>query len=285
MTRLAVILAFALPACAEDDPPPEIIEGESAGIDNSPVAGDCDEMDNGDPYADCVESFAPADDASFGHDGLPDIVLGPPNGLGDAGGSMDIVSLGCGGQITLFFDEPGIVDGPGPDLLVFENPFVMNDETFAEPARVLVSDDGVTWGGFGCELDGMGTWPPNRLRGHRARVPPTATPEATRSTWPTWACPTRGTFGWWTCPRPTLATRCGASAPRGASTSTRWRRWSTTDDVCCSPRCCCCYPWPATRPRSPRVGSAIRSGSCRRRSTPTRSCGRWARTCAPASSA
>ena len=78
---------------------------------------------------------------------------------------MDIVSLGCGGQITLFFDEPGIVDGPGPDLLVFENPFTMNDETFAEPARVLVSEDGQTWGGFPCELDATGTWPPTGCAG------------------------------------------------------------------------------------------------------------------------
>jgi hypothetical protein len=53
-----------------------------------------------------------------------------------------VLSLGCGGELTLYFDDPAIVDGPGPDFIVFENPLPTGDMTFAEPARVLVSADG-----------------------------------------------------------------------------------------------------------------------------------------------
>src|SRR5690554_4483123 len=62
-------------------------------------------------YADEVVTFDPAEGTSFGHDRLPEIVLGPP------GGFFDVASLGCGGEIVLRFDEPGIVDGPGVDLI------------------------------------------------------------------------------------------------------------------------------------------------------------------------
>jgi hypothetical protein len=110
-----------------------------------------------DPFADCIDDFSPTDGVSFGHDRLPDVVLGPPQGPP----GMGVASLGCGGRITLYFEEPGIVDGPGPDFIVFENPFVTGDITFAEPARVLVSDDGVHWAAFECDVSGGETaWPP-----------------------------------------------------------------------------------------------------------------------------
>lgn len=49
-----------------------------------------------------------------------------------------VVSLGDGGSATLTFDVV-IADGPGPDLVVFENPF---DDYFLELAFVEVSSDG-----------------------------------------------------------------------------------------------------------------------------------------------
>ncbi len=121
-----------------------------------PVDGICDAMDQGatDPFADCVESFDPAAEASFGHDALPSVVLGPPQGGGEAMGSTDVVSLGCGGSITVQFGEPWPQDGPGADLLVFENPFGAGDAAFVEPAKVWVSADGEIWRSFGCEPDG-----------------------------------------------------------------------------------------------------------------------------------
>lgn len=111
------------------------------------------------PAADCVESFSPAAGATFGHDRMPEVVLGAPHGA--EGGGTDVVSLGCGGSIVLAFDGPGIVDGPGPDFIVFENPFVVGDETFTEPALVSVSADGERWYTFPCSgLDGRAAWPP-----------------------------------------------------------------------------------------------------------------------------
>ena len=74
------------------------------------------------PFAGRVVSFTPGEFAGFGQEGLPHIVLGPPHGAGAGMGSLDVLSLGRGGDIVL---ELGLllVDGPGVDLLVFENPF------------------------------------------------------------------------------------------------------------------------------------------------------------------
>jgi hypothetical protein len=102
----------------------------------------------GDPFADDLVEFSPGEATVFGHDELPEIVLGPP------GGTVDVASLGCEGTIVLEFEAPGIVDGPGPDLIVFENAF---SEDFPEPGEVSVSEDGLTWSVFPCEpisLDG-----------------------------------------------------------------------------------------------------------------------------------
>ncbi|MEM6292685.1 MAG: cell surface protein [Myxococcota bacterium] len=169
-------LAFAWGCDAPDDDEPDggLVETDGAdepGIDASEVEGVCTPGDGDGPFADCIESFEPGPDAAFGHEGLPDIVLGPPVPDPGGGGSLDVASLGCGGVITLFFDPPGIVDGPGDDFVVFENPFATGDETFAEPARVLVSDDGRVWFAFDCQLDGQGTWPPAGCAGVNPVIP------------------------------------------------------------------------------------------------------------------
>ncbi|MEM7304173.1 MAG: PEP-CTERM sorting domain-containing protein [Pseudomonadota bacterium] len=63
----------------------------------------------------------------------------PTNALGVAeGNSFDIVSLGAGGYIDLMFSN-SIYNGPGWDLVIFENGF---SDTFLELARVLVSTNG-----------------------------------------------------------------------------------------------------------------------------------------------
>lgn len=132
-TTIAIFLLSTTGACDPDQP----------------RVGACDpDTPDSDPYADCVEELVAVEDSDFGHDALPEIVLGPP------GGTLDVASLGCGGAITLGFDEPAIVDGPGPDLIVFENPFAPE---FPEPGRVSVSEDGEAWHVFDCDpvtLDG-----------------------------------------------------------------------------------------------------------------------------------
>ena len=87
----------------------------------------------------------------FGRDAMPAIALGPPRGGGEALGSLDVVSLGNGGLVGLAFAGNGIVDGPGADFIVFENPFVTAGVVFAELATVSVSEDGVRWHTFACD--------------------------------------------------------------------------------------------------------------------------------------
>lgn len=91
---------------------------------------------------------------SFGQDGFPASVLGGPYGQGETAGSLDVVSLGDGGFVELAFYDRVIIDGAGPDFIVFENAFHAGDADgplFFEPARVSVSEDGVTWYKFPCE--------------------------------------------------------------------------------------------------------------------------------------
>lgn len=138
-TKASAACVLALLACAPAD--------ESPG--------------EGDAFADAVVSFEPAPDSYFGHELLPDIVLGPP------GGVYDVASLGCEGVIVLELDEPGIVDGPGVDLIVFENSFGLD---FPEPGEVAVSVDGEVWETFACD--------PVTLSGCAGVTPTAATPDS-----------------------------------------------------------------------------------------------------------
>ncbi|HSP98189.1 MAG TPA: dockerin type I domain-containing protein [Candidatus Dormibacteraeota bacterium] len=101
-----------------------------------------------DPFADAVVDLTVGDGGGFGTDMLPGIVLGPPRGGGAVQQSLDVVSLGNDGVITLRFDLPLICDGPGPDFTVFENAFHVGTPEgpiFEEYGIVSVSQDGVTF--------------------------------------------------------------------------------------------------------------------------------------------
>ena len=100
-----------------------------------------------------VVSFEAGGCAGFGESEMPGIVEGPPVGAGADQGSLDVLSLGNGGTIVLAFGPNAIVDGPGADFLVFENPFDVGGDPshlYAEPGEVSVSDDGVSWTTFPC---------------------------------------------------------------------------------------------------------------------------------------
>jgi len=104
-------------------------------------------------FATQVESFTAGPGPDFGQADLPDVVLGAPKGAGAVNGSFDVVTLGNGGSITLSFAPSSIVDGPGPDFIVFENPFYVSgdsDAPFAELATVEVSEDGEHFEAFPC---------------------------------------------------------------------------------------------------------------------------------------
>ena len=103
-------------------------------------------------YASKVVSFTKGEKGGLHEDQLPGIVLGPPRGGGCCAGSLDVLSLGDGGEVVLSFDAP-IVDEPGVDFLVFENAFQIAgnpDAILAEPGEVSVSEDGERWTTFPC---------------------------------------------------------------------------------------------------------------------------------------
>jgi len=112
---------------------------------------------------DRVVDFSPVDPASYGHNKMPDVVLGFPGESSPTTGSVEVASLGTGGSITLEFTRSMIVDGPGPDFIVFENAFFCTvpesaeDDygVFAEPMIVEVSQDGEVWHQFPFDEDAL----------------------------------------------------------------------------------------------------------------------------------
>ncbi|WP_156338998.1 cell surface protein [Chondromyces crocatus] len=106
--------------------------------------------------ASCVLSFTPGEGSGFGMEEYPEIVYGPPHGGSSSSGSLHVLSLGKGGEIALGFGGNTIVDGPGPDFIVFENPFLVGGDpmkVFKELGEVSVSADGETWTTFPCQAD------------------------------------------------------------------------------------------------------------------------------------
>ncbi len=150
----ALAAPLALCACGDaggpDTPAPDAGPGT---VDAGPDAG----SRPSDPYADEVVSFQAGEGAGFGQDRFPSVVLGAPVGVGPDNGSLDVLSLGRGGSITLRFTDVAAVDGPGVDLLVFENAFAIPGGVYTETGMVEVSDDGATWRSFPCaaaDVDG-----------------------------------------------------------------------------------------------------------------------------------
>ena len=129
--------------------------GESASAGTSHVGGPGQDAVGVDAAAANVGVFAAevvskklGEGSGWGTDELPDIVLGAPRGGGENKGGLHVLSLGKGGEIVLRL-RVAVIDGPGPDLIVFENPFV----GWVETGRVAVSDDLKTWHTFPCACD------------------------------------------------------------------------------------------------------------------------------------
>ena len=138
---------------ADDD----AADDDTAMPDDDSAAGDDDSADAAaDPFADAVVSVTLGDGGGHGETSLPNVLLGPPEGAGDGSGSTDVLSLGREGEVVLELIDLLVVDGPGVDLLVFENPF----STWIETGYVAVSDDLVTWYEFPCDPeDAAGGYP------------------------------------------------------------------------------------------------------------------------------
>ena len=125
------------------------------------------------PFASEVISFTPGEGAGFGEDDFPEVVLGAPGPGTELQPSLDVLTLGTGGEIVLGFGGRIIVDGPGPDFSIHENPFWpggSSTNVFAEFGEVSVSDDGEEWWTYPCspvlgELDtyeGCAGWNPTQ---------------------------------------------------------------------------------------------------------------------------
>ncbi len=109
--------------------------------------------DEPDPFVDRVVTCKVGEGGGYGEKMLPKIVLGAPHGGGKLQAGTDVLSLGKGGSIVLEFVDNEVYDGPGPDLLVFENAFLQDpgDDPnlgFFELAKVDVSLDGKEWKSF-----------------------------------------------------------------------------------------------------------------------------------------
>ncbi len=106
--------------------------------------------------ADSVAFFLPGSGQNVGQgeDYFPANVLGlpDPNASATTPSAIpeQICSLGMGGEIILAFTDKIIVDGDGPDFTVFENVMLFNaglpnEIRFVEPAKVAVSEDGLSF--------------------------------------------------------------------------------------------------------------------------------------------
>ena len=118
---------------------------------DGPAKGDAGLPDGGAPIvgAATVEKATYGAGAGYGQSAVPGVIQGGPQGGGSAGGSTDVLSLGEGGEITLSFGPYDIVDGPGPDLIVFENPMLTAPyQPFAEPGIVGLSAKSKATGDF-----------------------------------------------------------------------------------------------------------------------------------------
>lgn len=173
-SRLVVVFALAgagagLAACGEDasdspaDPPPVslgdagYVDAPEPDADKARVDGGFTSPDGGviraDRFVTEVVRFTPGPCAGFGAAAMPDVVLGPPVGGGALRGSLDVVTLGIGGEIVLSFEPNEIVDGPGDDFIVFENAFYVGGDPsrpVVDLGEVSVSEDGVTWHTYAC---------------------------------------------------------------------------------------------------------------------------------------
>ncbi len=132
----------AEPATGDAGRNQECIESAYADTCEGPGAG----------FATCVVEHEFGDGQDFGQERFPEAIFGPPEGGGPLG-SLDVVSLGNGGFVVVGFEGNAVVDGPGPDFIVSENPFLVGGDPlnpFSELATVSVSEDGVDWVEWEC---------------------------------------------------------------------------------------------------------------------------------------
>ncbi len=119
------------------------------------------------PWPDAVVLYRQGPNATPGFDStnpyFPNNVLGRPDstatGIAPASTPQELQALGTGGEIILRYTGRAIVNLPGPDFTVFENPFFIGGDSnsvFREVGIVSVSKDGITFRQF--PYSGSPTW-------------------------------------------------------------------------------------------------------------------------------
>jgi hypothetical protein len=148
---IGMTIAAGATACGDSTigQPPSSEAG--ARVDAADDAFTCDGP--GSRYVTDVVSYRFGSGQNYGQDAFPANIFGPPKGGSIKSGSTDVVSLGNGGTVTVAFAGNAIVDGPGPDFIVFENAFDIGSDPanpYAELGIVEVSRDGAQWFTFPC---------------------------------------------------------------------------------------------------------------------------------------
>lgn len=106
------------------------------------------------PPAVLANTIVEAPGAGSGTYGDPQRAVNGVRGGGDRAGGTDVFSLGytAGGDDVLVLRWAGqiVQDGPGADVVVFENPFQIGSSgaVFLDPGIVSVSRDGMSWVDF-----------------------------------------------------------------------------------------------------------------------------------------
>jgi hypothetical protein len=125
-----------------------------------------------------VVRFDPGEGSGHGSDRLPGVVIGVPDGGKTSEGSLDVLSLGLGGELIVRLGCD-VRDGDGVDLVVYENAFLVGStgNAFAEPAEIAVSADGEIFHAFFCEAPTAQVAPDDGVDGCAGLAPVAANAE------------------------------------------------------------------------------------------------------------
>lgn len=146
--------AIGLAGCATETPRSDscgdgALDAYEACDDGNALGGDgCSSwcwQERGTGLADVVVEAPGASGTGFGD---PARAINGVRGGGERMQSLDVFSIGIGPDehLVLGWEGARIADGPGDDLVVFENAFAYGDErTFIDAAIVEVSADGQGW--------------------------------------------------------------------------------------------------------------------------------------------
>lgn len=129
-----------------------VVQAPEACDDGNAITGDgCSASCMREVPGELASEVVDAPGASGSGYGDPSRATNGVRGGGDRMQSVDVYSIGIGegAWLVLGFGGLRVADGPGDDLVIFENAFGYGDGlTFMDPAVVEVSADGETWVAF-----------------------------------------------------------------------------------------------------------------------------------------